>query len=220
MPRIKDLTGQRFGRLACLKDVGRTRGYNVLWLCVCDCGNQTIVASGSLQDGSTKSCGCFQKDRASECHRTHGLYHDENGRRSKLSRVWSTMKERCSNPNCASYADYGGRGIKVCGAWQAFENFHKWAHESGYHEGLTIDREDVEGNYDPSNCLWIPKSDQSKNRRNALILEFAGRKMKLTEWATSMGVSSEILRNRLRKGWSINRTLGQPIRRHANRCDY
>lgn len=166
MARYKDRTNQRYGLLVCLEYVGRTeKGRSALWKCKCDCGNTTVVRSISLVTGGTKSCGCLQrKAAAKECKKR--TQHGAVG--TSLYYRWAHIKERCLNPSCQSYPHYGGRGIMVCDEWlEDFTAFRDWALANGYREDLTIERIDVNGNYEPSNCTWIPMSEQHKNKRNS-----------------------------------------------------
>ena len=148
MPKLNDLTGQRFGRLTVLE---RTE---LKWLCKCDCGNKKIVAGGHLVSGDTKSCGCLRIK--------HGM------RNTRLYSIWHGMKERCYNTKHKFYKHYGGRGIKVCEEWKNdFQTFADWALSHGYADNLTIDRIDVNGNYEPSNCQWATNAEQQRNKRNS-----------------------------------------------------
>ena len=208
-----DLSGRKFERLTCVKDVGRTKGHNVLWLCKCECGNETIVAAGRLMSEGTKSCGCLQKERNAIAHTTHSLSRDKDGKRSKLYHVWDGMKQRCLNPNSTFYKDYGGRGIMVCESWMNYPEFHKWAIDNGYGAGLTIERQDVNGGYSPDNCCWASRAQQSRNKRSNRQLTFQGVTRILVEWAGVVGIRQSILSTRLSRGWSVERTLSQPLRR-------
>lgn len=211
-----DLTNQRIGRLTCTKDVGRSKDGSVLWECVCDCGNKIVATSRNLNRHHTKSCGCLQIDRVVENRTVHGLYHDENGKRAKLYHVWGMMRQRCKNPNNHAYKDYGGRGISVCNDWDCYKTFHDWANGNGYKDGLTIDRIDNDGDYEPSNCRWVTISEQQKNTRRNHYFELNGRSQTLTQWSKELGIEPHILSTRNRRGWSDERALTQPVRRRKN----
>lgn len=155
-----DLTGQKFGRLTVLERAENKNGY-VRWKCRCDCGNEKIVMSYQLRKGGTQSCGCLQKERTAEAHKTHGLYH------SRLHRTWTGMKARCFNPNLKAFPYYGGRGITVCEEWKNnFQAFYDWAMSNGYEENLTLDRIDNNDNYCPENCRWVTMAKQNANKRS------------------------------------------------------
>jgi hypothetical protein len=159
MPVYLNITGQRFGRLVALRDVGRKNGgRRVMWLCRCDCGNEAIAASGELRYGDTKSCGCLRKEKPSR--RRHGMSWGTS--RTPEYVTWSLMRKRCNNPNDARFKHYGGRGISVCERWNLFENF--LADMGKRPTGYSIERIDNDGNYEPNNCKWIPLRDQVKNR--------------------------------------------------------
>lgn len=159
--RWKDLTGQRFGRLQVLEPTEERIHYHVVWKCMCDCGNITYASSNSLIVGDVKSCGCL-------CH-IDGTKH--YGAKTRLYAVWAGMKARCYNKNCIGYKHYGGRGITICDEWKSdFSKFREWALAHGYDDKAkfgkcTIDRIDVTGNYEPSNCRWVDMKIQNRNKR-------------------------------------------------------
>jgi hypothetical protein len=154
MPRRIDIASQRFGRLTVIEFSKVNSWHEAIWLCRCDCGNETLVAGSSLRTGNTQSCGCLRRLGS---RRTHG--------RTGTSeyRTWRVMRERCSNPNNKDYKDYGGRGIKVCARWDKFENFY--ADMGPRPKGLTLGRIDNEDDYYPENCKWETWIEQARNRR-------------------------------------------------------
>lgn len=192
---FKDLTGQRFGRLTVI-EYDHTRGKHAYWKCRCDCGNYSVVMGKYLSSGKTKSCGCLMRERAAEHMKEVGRKYGsitgkENLKKAlaegkgttgkgtangnykhgmtgtRLYSIYHGMKERCLNPKYHAYPDYGGRGITVCKEWQEdFQEFANWALTHGYADNLTIERKDVNGNYEPGNCTWITNAEQQKNKRN------------------------------------------------------
>jgi hypothetical protein len=118
------------------------------------------------------------------------------------------MKRRCSNPNYKWYANYGGRGIKVCDEWQKFEPFCDWAMANGYTEELTIDRIDIDGNYSPSNCRWVDMVTQNNNKRTNRLITFNNETHTMKEWSRILGIKYHTLENRLNKyKWSVERAF-------------
>ena len=129
---------------------------NKVWVCLCTCGNITLAAAVDIPTGRVKSCGCLQKSVTSNRSTTHG------GSKESLYQTYHGMKARCSNPNNKAYRWYGGKGIKVCKEWDSsYLSFKKWAISTGYRKGLTIDRIDSTMNYEPSNCQWLTRSENT-----------------------------------------------------------
>ena len=128
-------------------------------------------------------------------------------RHSRIYNIWRSMRQRCTNPNCINYKNYGGKGICVCNEWNDFTNFYTWAMANGYKDDLTIDRVDVNGNYEPSNCRWISYKQQANNKTNNRLIEFQGESRTLGEWASITGIKLGTIWNRLNLGWSVERAL-------------
>lgn len=199
----KDLTGQTFGRLTVLSKISSsTKGSE--YLCQCTCGNQKVVKRSCLVTGGTKSCGCLGHEVhsiiAKENFITHGFSRDKKYK--KLYHTWSAMIHRCYNASNKRYNNYGNRGIGVCDEWMNdFLAFYNWAMANGYQEGLSIERKDVNGNYEPNNCTWIPLGEQALNRSNTLTLTIGGVTHSIPEWAKLYGIKSGTIRQRLDRGY-------------------
>jgi len=169
-----DLTGETFGRLFVERRVENSIHNAAQYLCKCDCGNEIVVNSNNLRTGHTKSCGCKRKESTSKWLKKYNFKHGMCG--SRLYIVWAGMKQRVENPNNERYKDYGARGIKICKEWHDFETFKKWAYENGYKDDAkygdcTIDRKDVDGDYEPNNCRWVDLLVQAHNKRPKKELE-------------------------------------------------
>lgn len=187
MVQANNLVGQKFGRLVVLRKSGVDKKRNFIWECKCECGNLTSAPAFTLRSGGKKSCGCLWLEQHLEKHKTHG----ESG--SRLYRIYRGMRQRCENKNSNIFKHYGGRGIKVCPEWKKYTDFKKWVQVSNYANGLSIERINVNGDYEPKNCTWIHRSHQQRNRRNTLRFKFNGTEKTLTEWSSFLGIKYSTL---------------------------
>jgi len=188
-----NLTGRQFGRWLALEgDIKRKNKKRIFWRCVCDCGVERLVSTEDLMSGHSTSCGCSNGiTRVRHGLSYHGLYC-----------VWDGMRQRCCNPKCTAYLHYGGRGITVCAEWfNSFKTFYDWAVSNGYRKGLTIDRIDNNGNYEPVNCRWVTQKENNRNKRTNRNITIGGQTKTVVEWAELYGISYNVLRTRLRLGW-------------------
>lgn len=210
MVKVKEsLVGQVFGRLTVLEQVEDhvlpSGQHQAQWLCECSCSEHNrIKAIGSnLNRGNTSSCGCLYKETRRTINKTHG-----DSRRKRLYTIWANMKSRCFNKNNDDYETYGGRGITVCEEWKEdYVEFKEWALNNGYNNSLTIDRINVDKNYNPSNCRWVNMVTQENNRTNNHMLDLNGESHTVQEWSRITGINANTLYTRLSRGWSIEKAL-------------
>ena len=205
---MKDIIGKRFGKLTVLEFAGRKiikNKYRYFYKCKCDCGNIIIRNADNLKTDVMSSCGCF---KSGTLNKKHGLW--KYGFR--LYGVWQAMKGRCLRPTNQKFKDYGGRGIKICKEWITdFKAFYEWANNTGYKEGLTLERIDVNGNYEPANCKWIPPEEQARNKRNNVFIEYNGETHCLREWARILKLNYKTIHKRIKDGWDVQKALSTPI---------
>lgn len=162
MPVRAQLIGQQFGRLKVVEFSSVVQG-NSHWVCLCVCGAKIIAAGCNLTKGHTTSCGCFKLDNLKEIMTVHG--HARGNARTTEYNCWATMIQRCTNPNSSAWPGYGAIGIKVCDRW--LHSFPNFIADMGRKEslGLSIERVNGLGNYEPSNCIWATAKEQANNRR-------------------------------------------------------
>lgn len=199
-----DITGQKFGRLTVVSRSGKDNFRQYMWSCKCDCGNTVDVRGYSLRSGNTQSCGCLQKETNVKLRQTHGMTD------TRIYTIWSGMKQRCLTPSVSCFKYYGGRGISVCEEWLTFEPFYDWAMANGYTDDLTLDRINVDGNYEPSNCRWITIQEQQKNKRRNRYITYNGETKLLGEWAEQLGINHSTLIERLQCWDSVEEALTIP----------
>lgn len=215
MGALKNITGQKFGRLTIVEDSKkRDKHGGVIWKCQCTCGEVVFIRSRSLIKGHTRSCGCFSRQRASEVTTermtSHGKSYDP------IHYIWDTMKSRCYNSKNLSYPRYGGRGIKVCDRWlNSFENFYEDMGDPP--KGMSIERIDNSGDYSPENCRWATAAEQARNRRSNRLVTLGKKTMLLIEWQEQLGVSRSTYYSRLKRGLSIEEALLTPINLSCSR---
>lgn len=189
-PYKLDLSGKKFGEWTVTNEkFGNT------YKCVCSCGTEKIIQSQTIKRGASKSCGCKGKDWC----RRHGM------EGTLTYNTWAAMKSRCLNPESNLYANYGGRGIKIHDSWHDFINFYKDMGDKP--KGMSLDRIDPNGNYEPKNCRWASSKEQARNKRNTVYLEYNGERKPLAEWAEIMGIKRKIVEWRIKNGWSIDLAL-------------
>lgn len=213
-PQTIDLTGQKFGKLTVIKFAGHKEKNLLEWVCVCDCGRNIIVVGRDLKTGNTRSCGCTRITIDSKGRRPDGKH--------PLYIVWYQMRRRCKNDS-----DYAGRGIKVCKKWN--ESFHNFIEDMGERpEKHTLERLDNDAHYScgkceeclhnkwTSNCVWATHKQQTRNRRNTVLITAFGQTKPLAEWAEIVGFSHKRISSRIKRGWSIEKALTTPVTKNPH----
>lgn len=203
--QLNEPMGKTFGRLYVKELAYIDRKYRRFYLCTCSCGNQKIIQYSAIVSGKVQSCGCYMKENNANKKRTHGKYGNP------IYQMYMDIKKRCYNKNCDAYSNYGGRGIIMCEDWKNnFISFYNWAIENGFKNTksktgrriYTIDRIDVNGNYEPSNCRFVDNFVQANNKRNSLKFTHNNETHSIKEWAEILGISQHTLYYRF-KHWNI-----------------
>lgn len=209
--RFRDLTGLVFGRLTAIKAIRVNARGCYIWRCQCGCGVIVSVVGAHLSSGTTRSCGCLQRETILKIRRKHG----ESGYgRTVEYNTWLCMRSRCMIKTNKHYKNYGGRGIIVCKRWNNFKNF---LNDMGRRpsEKHSIDRENNDGNYCPSNCRWATNLQQSLNKRNNHIMSLNGKTMTASQWTAELGFKRGVIAGRRYHGWDDHRALTQPLKKRT-----
>lgn len=212
MSKLIDITNQRFGRLIAICR-GKKKNGKSYWVCRCDCGKEVSVYLNRLKTGSTKSCGCLRNELTSKRQRRHGLT------KTSLHNAWLNMKNRCENPKFNEFHRYGGRGITYCEEWKSFKSFMEWALKNGFSDEksengrniLSLDRIDLDGNYEPTNCKWSTAFEQAKNKCNTVLYNYKGIDYTLTELMDFAKVADRYtVSRRIKNGWTVENAVDTP----------
>jgi len=199
--KVKEIGGQRFGRVVALNRVGFGPG-RARWNCRCDCGTEFITTGVDLRSGNTKSCGCYKRERLGASSTTHGATRDGM---SGAYRSWLSMKSRCLRKGNNRFRHYGARGIAVCDRWLSFENF--LADMGERPDGYSLDRMDLNGHYEPDNCRWATRQQQMSNQRQTKRVVLNGEVMHQAEAARRAGVNPSTIIDWLRNPHRVPPTL-------------
>ena len=205
--------GEVFHRLTVESKMTDARGWTK-YVCRCVCGNTVIVGASALKRGNNKSCGCLKHDGTNSNLYKHG------GTKTRLFKCWISMRERCYYPKAMSYAYCGAKGIKVCNEWFDFPTFRDWALKNGYTDELTLDRINPYGNYEPSNCRWLTKTEQQNNKTTTVMLTIGGVSKSLTEWCAIYGKERSAVRYRIEHGDDPIVALTDPPRKTGPKPGY
>lgn len=211
--RTKDLTGEKFGLLTVLSYAGQSEGKSKInqWLCKCDCGEEEIKFVTALNKGQDRCKKCAF-EQMGESYRKHDKSKAMKNEPTYIT--WKSMKARCNNPNATGYKNYGGRGIEVCERWNDYANFV--ADMGKRPDGMTIDRIDGDGNYEPSNCRWATDESQTNNRRTNHAVTYKGESLTISQLAKSVGVDRRCMRNALElKEWDGDLAVQHLINRNV-----
>lgn len=188
--------------LTILHEVGK-RGLSgsIVWMCKCDCGNIKPILGRSIRSGATVSCGCYNLNSLSSRVSTHG--ESKNRKKTAEYNCWISIKDRCCNTKTKAYKDYGGRGIIICEKWRY--SFDDFLEDMGRKPTIrhSIDRIDVNGNYEPSNCRWATAQEQSKNKRTTVLHDHIGLSLMKSEWAKLLNISATLISKHMNEGKSI-----------------
>jgi hypothetical protein len=197
MSRFKNLIGEKFGKLTVVENLGLNNHNKTMWKCICECGNEKITISSSLNAGLCKSCGCLQQKHISVLSLKHSLS------KSRQYKCWHDMKTRCNDLKCPQYKNYGMRGIVYDIKWETFEGFWKDMAE-GYSDNLTLDRINVNKNYTKDNCRWTTQKRQGNNKRNNHYITYKNITHTLMEWSEILDMNYNTLKSKIRKGITLD----------------
>lgn len=213
MSKFIDITGNKYNKLTVIRRVKSNIKGLPRWLCQCECGNYTEVNGNNLKNGAVKSCGCLLKDPENAKHFGEPRKKEKTLEEVRLYRIFRGMITRCENKNNPAYKNYGARGIKICNEWRnSFLSFYQWAINNGYKLGLTIERINVNKDYEPLNCKWISRRQQNFNKRNSYNFIINGKRQCLSAWCKEYNMPYLTVYNRITKfGMSVEDALTKPI---------
>jgi len=200
----KDESGKKYNRLSVIRSAGKSADRKVLWLCKCDCGQLCSVEGNFLRSGRKIDCGCGESARRSGSQTTHGMS------KTATYKSWCGMIERCENESNKRYSSYGGRGIRICDRWR--QSFEFFVEDMGIRpDGLSLDRIDNNGDYEPSNCRWANARGQARNRRSNIWVEYQGDRLLISDWAKRLGIQRTTLEYRKKAGWTDKEIIETPL---------
>lgn len=182
-------------------------------LCKCECGNVKEIRYDSIKSGKTRSCGCLHLETAIK-NFSSKYTHEKSG--TRLYKIWTNMKQRCSNYENTRFDSYGGRGINICDEWLNFEVFYEWSMQNGYSDLLTIDRIDNNKSYHPNNCRWVDNKIQCNNRNSNIIVEYEGNEITLKQFSEKIGIDYSVINARYNRGDRSIERLCRPIGKGRN----
>lgn len=203
----RDITGEKFNLLTAIR-FSHKAGFTQYWLFRCDCGKERTISKSKAIIGETRSCGCYQRTKATIDSTTHGLTgHLLHGK-------WRDIINRCHNKNVQSYPTYGGRGVIVCDEWRNdFLSFYNWCINNGWKPGLQIDK-DIKGNgliYSPETCAFVTCKENNNNRRSNRYIIFDGEKKTIMQWSEKFNIHHATLTGRLDRGWTFEKAISVPV---------
>lgn len=208
MGRFIDMIGMEFGKLKVIEFHGIGKDKKTKWLVECACKSKIIVNAGDLRLGKSKSCGCTRVSVK------HGYARKAN--RGRIYSIWKQMRQRCLNLKKPNFHNYGGRGITICDEWNDYKVFHSWAISNGYEDGLTIDRINNDGNYEPLNCRWATKKEQGNNTRRTIFITYNNIHKPLTFWSEYFKIEQNTLRKRMLT-MTFEEAIKKPLRKSTKR---
>jgi len=215
----QNLVGKKISRLTVIAHIQKPKGQGNSWVCKCECGNECVKTTSQINDKASpnKSCGCLHVESISKASAAawKATTKFNHPLKQKLKWMISNMVKRCHKPGTNRYERYGGRGIQVCNEWRTNRtSFFEWAIANGFDRGLSIERINRDGNYEPSNCRFATMTDQANNTCRNRFLTFNGKTQTIAQWGRETGISSRRIWSRLeRDKWTVEKALSTPFRK-------